>query len=711
MTLATSAASLDTDYLHDVHPVLSRFGCNLSACHGKAEGQNGFALSVFGNDPQADYEALTTAGRGRRMMFSAPERSLLLRKAAGQVPHEGGQRIAPDGPAYQRLRDWIAAGAPWSNPARPEIQQLKLIPSRKILQFGSQQALQVIASFSDGSEQDVTWLSVFHSNQPGMAEVSESGLVTIGNTTGQAAIMARYQGHVAVFRGLIPRPDSSGGERSPALPRPDDNPIDTLVQANLDRLNLGASPMASEADFLRRAYLDLIGRVPSAQEARDFLSSHSPFKRSELIDTLLERSEYADYWAMVWADLLRVDREKLGKRDAFDYYRWIRTAVAENRPLDSFARGLLLADGPLAENPAGHLYRVTQKSGDTAATVAQVFLGIRITCAECHQHPYDRWTQQDYHGMRAFFESVSTKSYGKNRLALTARGNQSVTHPRTEKIVHPYALGTQMPDTFDYEQADRRQPLADWMTDAANPWFAKNLANRVWAHFLGRGLVEPIDDVRATNPPTNPELLDLLTAHLVANEYDVKALIRFIMASRTYQLSSQPLPTNEMDEANFARALFRRLPAEVLLDAICDITDVPEKFPGFPLGQRAVQLWDSQSQHYFLKLFGRPSRTTPCTCERATGASISQALHLMNSPGLQHKLAHQNGRLSQLVRSTPENDRLIEELYLTAYARFPTPEETASALDYFAQISPDRQTAAEDLLWSLLNTTEFIFNH
>ena len=700
------------DFVHDIQPLLSRFGCNMSSCHGKAEGQNGFALSVFGHHPEGDYEALTLAGRGRRLMFSAPERSLLLRKATAELPHEGGQRLKPGSPAYQRLHRWIANGALWSNPERPELTRLEIQPSQEVLGFKARQALKVIAFFTDGSQEDVTWLSVFHSNQVGMAEVTPDGEVTTGTTTGQTAIMARYLDQVAVFQAIIPRPgdpDQAGSapfSRPPAL-----NAIDHLVDANLDQLNLRASPLSSDADFLRRAYLDLAGRIPSAVQAGEFLSSQSPVKRSELVEQLLDSPDYADHWALKWADLLRVDREQLSKRDALAYYRWIRDAILTNQPVDQFARDILLAEGPLSENPAGHLYQVSKRAGDTAATVSQVFLGIRITCAECHQHPYDRWTQQDYHGMRAFFESVSTKPFGKDRLALIARGSQTATHPRTEQVVHPHPLGTTMPEAFDYGRSDRREGLAHWLTDAANPWFAKNMANRVWAHLMGRGLVEPVDDFRATNPPTNPELLDLLAAHLVAHRYDVKSLIRFIMASRTYQLSSQPLAENEMDESNFARALFRRLPAEVLLDAICDITGIPEKFPGFPEGHRAVQLWDSQSHHYFLKLFGRPTRTTPCSCERATGASMGQALHLMNSPNLQHKLSHRDGRIAKLVAQHLDNRSLIDTLYLTAYARFPTTEERAAALDYFDQQAPHRQDAAEDLVWSMLNTSEFIFNH
>lgn len=702
------------DFENDVAPVLSRFSCNTSACHGKAEGQNGFKLSIFGNDPRADFEALTQASRSRRVMTSAPEMSLVLRKATGEIPHEGGARLTKGSDAYRLLADWISGGARWSDKNRPALTALTLVPDHRVMKFRSKQRLEVTAEFADGSTRDVTGLAVFHSNHAGIAGVSPDGVVTANSSTGQTAIMARYQGRVAVFRALVPRPDAAHeNDPGPASPlRPVHNRIDELVDVNLRRLNLQTSPLGKDSDFLRRVHLDLAGRLPTAEEARKFLADEDPDKRTRLVDVLLDSPAHADFWALKWADLLRVDRQKLGRRDAFAYYSWLRKSVASNLPLDDFARTFLLAEGPLDESPAGHLYRVNKSPGETASTVAQVFLGVRISCAECHQHPYDRWTQQDYHGMRAFFEQVTTKTYHGNRQALVVTGGKMVTHPRSKKVVHPHPLGTAMPTEFSYEGgADRRRILAEWMTDPGNPWFSRNMANRIWAHLLGRGLVEPVDDVRATNPPSNPELLDLLASHLVDHDYDARALIRFITASRTYQLSSQTNPANEMDELNFARALFRRLPAEVLLDAVCDVTGVPEKFAGVPAGHRAVQLWDSQTRHYFLKLFGRPLRTTPCECERASGASISQALHLMNAPQLQAKLSHKNGRVARLLEEHSDDDALVEELYLTVFSRFPTDTERANAVAYFRGRPDRRQQAAEDLVWSMLNSLEFVFNH
>lgn len=689
------------DYVHDVLPLMSRFGCNSSACHGKAEGQNGFKISIFGADPAADHEAITRQSRGRRLMMAAPEHSLLLRKAAGEVPHAGGSRMKTGSREYVILRDWVAAGAPFSTEGRSEIASLAVEPAERVMAFGQKQALRVKAVLSDGTEQDVTWLAQFQSNDNAVAEVSESGEVTTGNAVGQAAVMARYLGRIAVFHAITPRP----GEVVTANAQPL-NDLDVHVQAKLQKMNLQASAVADDATFLRRITLDLIGRLPTVDEARAFLKNNASDKRARLVDALLEKPEFADFWALKWADLLRVDRLVLDHHAAHDYHTWIRAAVAENRPLDVFARELITAQGPLDEQPAGYFFKVAKKPGEMAASLSQVFLGVRITCAECHQHPTDRWTQRDYHGMRAFFEQVSYKKAGGGE-ALIIQGNPQVKHPRTKEPVQPYALGTTMPETAP--EGDRRAALAQWMTAPENPWFARNMANRLWAHFMGRGIVEPVDDFRATNPPSNPALLDALTTHLVTSKFDARVLIRLITASRTYQLSATPNATNANDAQNFSRAVFRRLPAESLLDAVCDVTGVPEKFSGVPTNTRAVELWDSQQQHYFLKLFGRPARATPCVCERSTGASISQALHLMNSPNLQNKLAHAGGRITRLMAKA--DAEIIEELWLTCFSRFPDEKERQEAMEHLSARKDKRRQSIEDLAWSLMNTVEFVFNH
>lgn len=699
-----AAAPAGVDFSHDVVPLLSRFGCNGSACHGKAEGQKGFKLSIFGNDPDEDFRAITLQSRGRRISLGAPDASLFLQKAVAAIPHAGGPRMRLDSPEYRVLREWIAGGAPFRIADRCEVAGVRIEPERKVLGIAQREPLRVIATYSDGSEKDVTWLSTFHSNNAGIAEVEEGGTVVTGNSVGQAAVMARFHGQIAIFQATIPRPGAQvtgGGQKA-------FNAIDDLVEQNLRRMNLRASGIADDAEYLRRVCLDVIGRLPTSGEAREFLQDTREGKRTQLVDRLLVLPEYADYWALKWADLLRVDRQALGPRAAFAYFSWVREAVAANKPLDQFAKELLVAEGPLSEQPAGYFYKVVKKSGEMAASTSQVFLGIRITCAECHQHPYDRWTQRDYHGMRAFFEQVKYKKLGDDE-ALVAEGSPQIRHPRTKEILNAHPLGTAMPEKA--ADGDRRQTLATWMVAPENPWFARNLANRFWANFFGRGIVEPVDDMRASNPPSNPELLAALTRHLVDYQFDPKALIRFITASRTYQTSSHPNDTNENDEQNFSRAVFRRLPAEVLMDSVSDVTGVPEKFPGVPAGFRAVQLWDSLQQHYFLKLFGRPARATACECERATGASIGQTLHLMNSPAIQAKLAHEGGTIARLAASTTDDGALVDELYLSFFSRLPNGEEKSTAIQHLSARQEKRRQAVEDLAWSMLNSLEFVFNH
>jgi len=692
------------DYLHDIAPLLSRLGCNTAMCHGKAEGQNGFKLSVFGFDPEGDHRALTQASRGRRLSVAAPDNSLLLLKTAGKIGHGGGIKIKQGSREYRLIRDWIALGAPFTSGKRPAIVRLKLEPERKLLAFGANQPLRAWAEFADGTRKDVTWLAVFHSNNPSMAKTTKEGRVTIGNSIGQASVMARYQGKVAVFQAFIPRPGKLGDYPK----RPVYNFIDRLVDKHLRRLNVHPSALCDDATFLRRVHLDIIGKLPTAAEARRFINSKATDKRVRLVESLLARPEYADQWTLKWSDLLRVDRLALGHKKAYDYYRWIHDSFAANKPLDQLARELITAEGPLNEQPAGYFYQAAKRPGDMAAMTSQVFLGIRITCAECHQHPYDRWQQRDFHGMRGFFQQVKYKSSADGQ-ALMAEGNPVIKHPRTGEIIQPYALGSPMPKLPP--KGDRRRALAKWMTSPNNPWFARNLSNRLWAHFLGRGLIEPVDDVRATNPPSNPELLDSLALYLVEQKYDMKTMIRLITSSRTYQLSATPNTSNMLDEQNYSRSLFRRLPAEVLMDAVCDVTDIKEKYHGVPYGFRAIQLWDSQVQHYFLKLFGRPSRTTVCECARPTGASISQALHLMNSPGLQSKLAHERGQVARLADRHIDDAALADELYLACFSRFPSTKEKNKALEFLGSRRFKRRQAAEDLTWAMLNSLEFIFNH
>ena len=707
LLLASPATAPAADAFHfenDILPVLGRHGCNSSGCHGKAEGQGGFKLSVFGSDPDADHAVLTKEGRGRRVFPAAPDESLLLRKASGRAAHGGGTKLPYGSDDYRTVRAWVAAGTPLGAPDAPRVIALRVEPVERVMGLHADVPLKVFAKYSDGVEKDVTKHARFQSNNDAVAVVAADGRVTTLDVPGEAAVMAAYLGEVGLFRAIVPRP----GPAATTSPLPRFNFIDALVDAKLAKLNVGASPVCDDAEFLRRAHLDLTGTVPTAAAARAFLADGAKDKRAKLVEALLKSPEFADLWAMRWADLLRVDRQPLGHERAYGYYKWIRDSVAANKPFDQFARDLVTAEGPLAEGGPANFYKVVTKPGDMAGAVSQVFLGVRIGCAECHHHPFDRWRQTDYYGMVGFFAPVAARG-PRDHEAVAAAGDPATKHPRTGKPVFAHALGTTMPDADP--KGDRRDVLAAWMTRPDNPYFARNLANRVWAYLLGVGLVEPVDDVRGTNPPSNPELLAALAAFTTENGYDVRKLITAVTASRVYQSASRPTATNEKDERNFSRALLKRPDAEILLDVVCQATGVPEKFPGSPGVTRAVQLWDSKARSDFLKLFGRPVRATACECERTKEPSVAQVLNLLNSPAVQEKLSHEAGTVARLVRDAKDDAALVEELYLTFFARFPTAEEKTVALDHLKARAATRRQATEDLAWALLNSTEFLFNH
>jgi hypothetical protein len=686
LAMPTPAFAGDLHFENDILPIFARYGCNSSGCHGKAEGQGGFKLSVFASDPEADYAALTKEGRGRRVFPAKPEESLILRKSTGRTAHGGGTKLPFGGDDYRTLRDWIAAGMPIGSPDAPRVVSLRVEPTERVMNQKADQQLKVFAKYSNGAEKDVTRHARFQSNAEAVASVSATGIVTTYDAPGEAAVMAAYLGEVGLFRVMVPRLGAPAQNTLPQF-----NLIDKLVDAKLAKLNIASSGTCDDAEFLRRVFLDLTGTLPTPDEARKYLADTAKDRRAKLVESLLDRPEFADLWALRWADLLRVDRQPLGHQRAHLYYKWIRESIATNKPFDQFARELVTAEGPVNEVGPVNFFKVVTKPGEMAGTVSQVFLGVRIACAECHHHPFDRWKQSDYYGMTAFFAPGAT------------------THPRTRKEVFAHALGTDMPAANP--AGDRRLALADWMTKPDNPYFARNLSNRVWAWLLGRGLVEPVDDVRATNPPTNPELLDALAKFVVENRYDVRKLIVLITASRVYQTSATPNATNEKDERNFSRAYFKRPDAEVLLDMVCQALGVPEKFQGSPGITRAVQLWDSKTRSDFLKLFGRPSRVSACECERTREPSVSQVLNLLNSPDIQAKLTHEGGTVARLVRTQKDDAKLVDELYLTFFARTPTADERDIGRKHLKKYANNRRAAAEDLAWALLNSTEFLFNH
>lgn len=703
VTTRNTAKSRPFDFETDIAPLLGRFGCNMSGCHGKAEGQNGFKLSVFGFDPVADHAAIVREGRGRRIFPASPENSLLLTKASGRAPHGGGTKMPVGLEAYRTLAAWIAAGTPFGDGTAPRVTGLRVEPSERTLTFRDPQQLRVIATYSDGREADVTRLARFQSNREAVASVDPDGFVRSDVVPGEAAIMAAFMNEVAIFRVLVPRPGATV-----AIKRPATNFIDPLVDAKLAKLNIEASGPADDSEFLRRVSLDIIGTLPTAEESRTFLASKDPEKRAKLVDSLLARPEFADVWTQKWADVLRVDRGVLGHKRAYTYFRWIRKSVAENKPFDTFARELISAEGPLEEVGPANFYQAVKKPGEVASAISQVFLGVRITCAECHHHPFDRWSQDDYAGMAAFFTPVSVKKIGGVEATITS-GNFVSTHPRTRAQVPATLLSGKAVEVPS--GGDAREKLADWITAPENPYFARNLSNRVWAQMFGTGIVEPIDDVRSTNPPTNPELLDALAKHLVENKFDVKKLIRTIALSRTYQTTAHPTESNAKDDRNFSRALFRPVPAEVFCDMLSQSTGVPEKFDGVSAGVRAIQLWDSRVPSYILRVFGRPMRMSACECERVSEPTLTGVLHTLNSEELSDKLRHDAGTAAKWAKSIHDDRKLIEELTLTLYSRPPTAKEIETMSAHLRKHSSDRRRAIEDLLWAVLNTREFQQNH
>jgi len=690
---------------NDILPILSKFACNMSGCHGKAEGQNGFKLSVFGFDPRADHLALTQESRGRRINPVVPATSLLLTKASGGVPHGGGVRIARTSEEYRTLHDWIVAGMPYGSADAPRVVSVRVSPHERTLTMRGVQQLRVIARYSNGVEADVTHHARYQSNNEAVARVDESGFVTAGEVPGDVAIMAAYLGEVDIFRALVPRTEPLMAHTAPPVL----NFIDEQIDSKLQKLRIAASPLCSDADYVRRVYLDLIGTLPTAAETREFLASQDPARRLKLVDALFQRPEFADYWALKWSDWLRVDRQALGHDGAYRYYKWIHDSFARNLGFDQFAKELVSGQGLLSEHPAGHFFKVVKDPGEMSSTLSQSLLGIRIDCAKCHHHPFDRWSQDDYYGMQAYFTGVRFKPTPRGEMLLASAGGVS-QNPRSGLKIFAHPLGTSNPEAPP--TGDPRVSFANWLVAADNPYFARNIVNRTWAQLLGRGIVEPLDDVRLTNPPSHPELLSALSRDFIDHKFDFRHLLKTIVASRTYQLSAAVTPSNTSDEQNFSRAILRRLDAEVLLDAICQTTRIPEKFDGVPAGSRAIQLWDSQVPHYFLGIFGRPVRNTPCDCERAGAPNVSQVLHVLNSPEIQAKLTHDAGYLAELARS-PDlgNKQLIEELYLTFFSRFPSDQERATAEKYLQTQAANRQSAIEDLAWSMLNSLEFVFNH
>lgn len=703
VTVSGLLQPVPVSFVHEVLPILTKARCNSGGCHGKAEGQNGFKLSLFGFDAGFDHDALVNESRGRRVVLAQPNRSLLLRKGAAEVPHGGGRKIEPGSPQYRRLLRWVASGAPLSVPNEQPVVGIEVEPALVDMQAGESRQLRVTAIDAQGGKRCATIEADYVSNAEHIVSANHRGLLLASDVPGEAAVLVRYLGHVAVCRVTRPRP-------SAGFPRPPEhNFVDRHVWDKLVRLGIQPSDLSDDATILRRTYLDTIGTLPSAAEARRFLTDTAADKRGKLVDELLTRPEYADYWAMKWADVLRADKIKITPQGTVGLTRWLRRQFTINRPYDEMAREILTAQGSVqSESPAGFFKSLDQPEL-ASRSVSQLFFGVRIECAQCHHHPSERWGQDDYAGLAAFFSGVAVKKLPDGTDAIISRAGADQKHPRTGELVPARALGAKPADFTGV--TDRRQVLATWATSADNPFFARAIVNRIWAHYFGRGLVEPIDDLRVTNPATNEPLFDALAAYLKEVRYDLRAFTRTLLTSRAYQLTAETNSTNHDDRQNFSHAMPKALPAEVLLDGLCQTTGMPEKFEGWPLGVRSIQVWDNRMPSYFFRIFGRPVRATVCECERSNEPSISQALHLINSPEINAKIGHRHGLARRLADSPLSPDEMTDEIYLGTLARFPTADERTLMKSAFETAGSNRHQAVEDILWSLLNTKEFLYNH
>ncbi|MEX2558531.1 MAG: DUF1549 and DUF1553 domain-containing protein, partial [Pirellulales bacterium] len=647
--------------------------------------------------------------RGRRLFPAAPDNSLLLRKAAARVPHGGGRRLTPDSPHYATLGAWIVAGMPRNRPDDPELVRIELSPSQRVMTQGDEEQLAVTACYSDGSTRDVTALADFQSSEAAIAAVAREGRVVAGELPGQATVMARYMGQIATWDTAIPLLHPVDPAVYDSLPR--HNFIDELVWRNLQQMGVTPSEPAADSTFLRRAYLDAIGRLPTPGEVRAWLADADPQKRDRLVDALLERDEYADYWANKWADLLRPNPYRVGIKATFSLDEWLRDAFRRNLPYDQFVRRLVTARGSTWRNGAVTLFRDRRGPDEITTSVSQLFLGIRLECAKCHQHPFEVWGQKDFYSLAAYFAQIDRKGTGLSppisggEEIVFHGGKGTVAHPLTGELLDPRPLFGEARPLEPGE--DPREALADWMTSDDNPYFARAAVNRIWAELMGRGLVDPVDDLRATNPPSNPALLAALADEFRCVGYDQKALLRTVMTSYVYGLSSLANERNVADTRSYSRHYRQRLGAEVLLDAVCDITQVPETFAAMPPESRAMEIWTHRVGSLFLDAFGRPDENQDPPCERTPDTTVVQTLHMMNAPSLHAKVTSDAGRAAALAASDKSPAEIVEELYLLVYSRYPAADEAQAAVSVFDERS--RREAAEDLLWALLNTPEFIF--
>lgn len=716
----SKAAEKNISFVNDIMPVLTRAGCNMGLCHAKAGGgQNGFQLSLLGFEPSEDYEHVVLESRSRRLSFSSPEQSLLLLKASGQMPHKGGARLLQSSPEYALILEWIRQGVPMDDANSVKLVGMEVQPGKFTLKSHQEQQIKAIARYSDGSTRDVTRLALFESNDKAMAEVTEKGMVKALDLPGKVSVMVRFQGFVSVSNAAIPL-----GEKVGSLPA-SNNFVDDAVFANLRELGIPPSPVCDDATFLRRVTLDIAGRLPTEEEAKTFFAKKSADKRDQWVDELLRSPDYADFFANKWTALLKNRRDDASDMVAnFAFHAWVRDSLLSNKPYDQFVRELLAATGQVIGNPPVAWYKRVKEPKDQIEDVAQLFLGVRMQCAQCHHHPFERWSQDDYYSLAAFFAQVGRKASGVRGedLIFHKRGTATAKNIKTGMALKPAALGDSVPEIAPDE--DPRLRLAEWMRSPRNPFFAKVLVNRYWKHFFQRGLVEPEDDIRDSNPPSNPELMAALEKHFMDSGFDLKQLVRTLVRSNAYQLSSIPNQHNLGDRQNFSRYYPRRLPAEVMLDSLDQLAGTQTDFANLPAGTRAVALPDNSYNRSspFLRVFGRPENESVCECERMQSSSLAQSLHMINAADIRSKIADANGRAERLSKDKRPFEERIQDMYLAAFARQPKSDELKTALQYLAEprfnsagkpVEPTRATREnfQDLIWALINSKEFLFNH
>lgn len=705
--VAVSNAGADPamSFRNDVLPVMFRAGCNAGACHGSASGKNGFALTLFGYGPNNDYYFLTRENRSRRLDVSNPDESLMLTKATGVVAHEGGIVLDAESPMYATIRRWIAEGAVNDPPEVKDLAEIEILPKQVVLEgTGATQKFVVRAKYTDGSDRDVTSLAILGSSDDAILKVDSNGMSTAGER-GEVYLMARFGSFAVVSQAVIIPAGAELAWPEDAQPK---NYIDEFVFAKLRSLRVAPAALCTDHAFMRRAYLDITGTLPTIAQVEAFLADASPDKRAKLVDELVERPEFANVWAMKWAEVLRVKDVPniLDPKGMHRYNDWLRQAIATNTPMDQLVRELLSAQGGNFTNPAVNFYVIEREPTVIAENVSQVFMGVQLSCAQCHNHPFERWTMNDYYSFSAFFAQVGRKgSTDPREQIIYNAGGGEVKHLHSKQDMAPKFLGGATPDVAG---KDRRAVLAEWLTAPENPWFAKNIANRVWAHYLGAGIIDPPDDVRVTNPPANADLLNELGRKMVEYNYDLKRLVRDICNSYTYQMSTQARAPEYADTRNFAVARIRRLTAEQMLEALAKATATDVKFAGLPVGSQATQV--TSGGNYFLNIFGRPSRDSVCTCDRTNEPTLAQSLHLINGDTVNGAITREGSSLDQWIKQELPASDVVRKMYLASVSRPPSEEET-TRLTAYVDAAEDKTAALQDAFWTVLNSKEFMFNH